>query len=478
MPALLEWMLVYGTPAMTYLIDGLLYAWFCGKFGKSRLKNGFVTMVVAAVLWLAINGILSVALSYDITAHFGIQLLLILLRFIVTIILFELEKDRLVFVVLFFTSIYGMVKFLTGNLVGLFEPTKLLIWLSHELSISGNTFFALNNAFVLIEVLGAELLAVLLTYIFCKGVCKVFRNPWRHFKPAELTFLLLPPVAGWVECRILYFLINRQSPTSSIPNYSFIWQLSLFMVALLLLMSVANILVYQKLDAALRNNAKHTILERQNADLKHHLAEVTHLNLQLRSLKHDVKNHISVLSRLIAQVDGHEELKEYLSDFSLQAEKLDAHFSTGLASIDALLDGKEFELKKRMGQDCTIDAENLIFPKDILVREYDIAVILGNAIDNAIEACERKTEPPDIAVLAKKRGNMLLMEVINNFDGGITENSFSGFPKTDKKDGENHGMGVYNMKITAEKYHGTIDWQTMDGKFILTILMQNMKPEQ
>ena len=50
---------------------------------------------------------------------------------------------------------------------------------------------------------------------------------------------------------------------------------------------------------------------------------------------------------------------------------------------------------------------------------------------------------------------------------------YSEFPVTDKKDKKAHGIGLSNIKNTAEKYHGGVDWSVENKKFTLTVMLQN-----
>ena len=63
-------------------------------------------------------------------------------------------------------------------------------------------------------------------------------------------------------------------------------------------------------------------------------------------------------------------------------------------------------------------------------------------------------------------------------DGMIRKNAASDFPQTDKTDADEHGIGFSNMNMVAKKYHGMVDWHIENGQFVLTVMLQNMKPER
>ena len=143
---------------------------------------------------------------------------------------------------------------------------------------------------------------------------------------------------------------------------------------------------------------------------------------------------------------------------------------------------KYHELARTMPE-VLLNAEQLLFPENLKIQGYDIGIIIGNALDNAIEAC-KKLKGKDsraetfITLSSFSRGKMFFIEVENSFDGKIIRKKYSEFPVTDKKDKKAHGIGLSNIKNTAEKYHGGVDWSVENKKFILTIMLQNERREE
>lgn len=125
-----------------------------------------------------------------------------------------------------------------------------------------------------------------------------------------------------------------------------------------------------------------------------------------------------------------------------------------------------------------MDADKLVFPQDLKIHSYDIGIILGNAVDNAVRACRKlKEKEPGadafIRFVTLQKGNLLVLKVENSFDGKLVRKPGEEFPVTDKTDKENHGMGLANIKNTVEKYHGTMDYMVRGRVFILSMMMKN-----
>ncbi len=157
-----------------------------------------------------------------------------------------------------------------------------------------------------------------------------------------------------------------------------------------------------------------------------------------------------------------EELQNYLSELKQTMDRLDFQYKTGNSVVDILLNMKYHELTRTM-TDIQLNADRLLFPENLQIQGYDIGIIIGNALDNAIEACKKlkeknKSADAFITLSSFTRGKMFFIEVENSFDGKINRKKYSEFPVTDKKDKKAHGIGLSNIKNTAEKYHGGVDW--------------------
>ena len=102
---------------------------------------------------------------------------------------------------------------------------------------------------------------------------------------------------------------------------------------------------------------------------------------------------------------------------------------------------------------------------------YDIAVILGNILDNAIRAsleCDEKERSININI-KYNRGVMSIL-VMNAYANNInvTKNVL---PVTTKDDSFEHGIGLANVRNTVEKYHGELIIKTENKKFIADIIL-------
>ena len=90
-----------------------------------------------------------------------------------------------------------------------------------------------------------------------------------------------------------------------------------------------------------------------------------------------------------------EELKVYPKELNETMDRPEFRFKTGNTVVDTLLNMKYHEITHAV-PDLRLDVEGLPFPEKLFIRSYDIGIIIGNALDNAIEACRKlKVKEPD-----------------------------------------------------------------------------------
>ena len=138
---------------------------------------------------------------------------------------------------------------------------------------------------------------------------------------------------------------------------------------------------------------------------------------------------------------------------------------TGNKAVDALL----YQKRKQA------EAENIIWecdvqmPKESCINEFDLCVLFGNILDNALEACGRmqRDERRFINIQAKTVKKCFLLEVKNSMDR--TEKFTEGF--TNKDDSQEHGIGLLNVGDVVNRYNGAVHKEAGKGIFVISILM-------
>lgn len=193
-----------------------------------------------------------------------------------------------------------------------------------------------------------------------------------------------------------------------------------------------------------------------------HIINQTQENIAI--IRHDLKFHISTLHSLIEDQKSLLAI-EYLSSMIESINFVDEYAKSGNAEIDAILNYKIYEAKKLQIE----VALNLYIPKEMNIQTFDIIAILGNLLDNAIEATAKLKENKRIEVNIEMEKGVLYISIANPFDGELLfkDNTL----QTKHKDIENHGFGLKSVKKSIEKHDGTVTIQHQDKKFIVDILL-------
>ncbi len=177
---------------------------------------------------------------------------------------------------------------------------------------------------------------------------------------------------------------------------------------------------------------------------------------QVRTLRHDMRNHMAVLHGLLERGEtarAEEYVGELLGSPALSGgRRICAH-----QAANAVLSVKLGELE-RLG---IPEDHQVSLPEDLSISDTDLCALLGNALDNAIEACA-KAEKPDVKLRCRLDKGMLML-IVSNPLAGDEKNGF----ETTKTDGKNHGFGLPGMGEIARRLGGSLDTCIKDGRFEL-----------
>ena len=183
---------------------------------------------------------------------------------------------------------------------------------------------------------------------------------------------------------------------------------------------------------------------------------------QINAIYHDMKHHFTYISSL----NDNQKIQEYISSISREMRHCEIFATTGNEVIDSVL--------AKAGGECSRFEINLIPSIRGKIFEFidpkDLLVIFGNALDNAIEAEKQVSleEGREIIVRGDIRQNFAILRVENHFSGELVFEQDRTI-KTTKKDRENHGYGIKNIRSAAKRWGGEVAIDAKDGRFLLTV---------
>lgn len=240
----------------------------------------------------------------------------------------------------------------------------------------------------------------------------------------------------------------------------------LISIAIFFLINILVFYLYDLLLQSYQEKMERNLLKHQNNAYINQLKIINQSQENLRILRHDLKHHISVLENLI-QTNNNESALQYLRstfDFITYA---DEYAKSGNTEIDSILNYKIHEAKK---QKIEVDL-NLHIPEKLNIQPFDLVAVLGNLLDNAIEATSKLEEDKKIKISVELERNVLYVSVTNPFHGELLykDNKL----KTTHKDEENHGLGLNSVQKSIEKYNGTMNVRHTDKVFCVDVLLYN-----
>lgn len=202
----------------------------------------------------------------------------------------------------------------------------------------------------------------------------------------------------------------------------------------------------------------------QNDLLQKHYNEVENMYRQMRGWRHDYKNHIATMKIHLEQ-GNYDVLDNYLSELNNDLTAVDIVLKTGNVMVDAILNSK---ISLAQSKNISVDATATV-PEKIRVSDIDICVIIGNLLDNAIEAC-CKLEDSDkrfIRIYIGLLKQQLYISVSNSVGGEIKKEGKTYFSTKNA----NHGFGLKRIDKIVSKYGGYINRQDETDVFATEIMI-------
>lgn len=205
------------------------------------------------------------------------------------------------------------------------------------------------------------------------------------------------------------------------------------------------------------------IAEYQSELIEKHCDEVQNIYKTMRGWRHDYHNHIQTL---LALCGDEEKTREYLLTLNDDLTTVDTVIKTGNVMIDAILNSK-LSLIKSKGIEVSAKA---VVPETLAISEIDLCTVIGNLLDNAMEACLRQNEGEErfIRVFIGILKEQLYISVYNSLGGEVKKNNKK---YISTKGSKNHGFGLMRVDSIVEKYEGYINRQNEEGVFATEVML-------
>lgn len=226
---------------------------------------------------------------------------------------------------------------------------------------------------------------------------------------------------------------------------------------ILLLINFLNFYIYNLEQESWLAHHKLKLIETSNHAYQNQLQIVNESQKRIRFLRHDFNRHINKL-KLLSEKNDMQGIIQYLNEMKDAIVIKKEYSKTGNEDVDSLLN-YELSLAAEFGTEIICDVN---LPEELNVSSFDMTIILGNLMDNAIEAL-RHSERKLLKVNIQFNKGIIRIDIENSYD-----------PKYRKKhDGREHGIGLLSVENTLQKYHGKLDSYPEESKYYTTAIFYN-----
>ena len=282
----------------------------------------------------------------------------------------------------------------------------------------------------------------------------------------EMVMLIIPSLVGVTGYGILQYypmIYERDTGKNLINTYGFYGALSFLHYLISIVAILVVIVMFQNWKEMQEEQRGQELVLNQISDMKKHIEEVEKLYRDIRSMRHDMGNHIQTLEHLVAH-NNMDDATEYLEHLKNEWDEVSPEIKTGSPVIDVILMEKLREAKERQIRFLS----DFHYPQNTKLNAFDLSVIMNNALNNCMENVSG--DDPYISIYSFRKNSIFMITIKNSFVGHLNFGD-SDLPETTKS-GREHGMGLNNIRRVARMYMGDISLEQGNEEVILSIMMQ------
>jgi sensor histidine kinase regulating citrate/malate metabolism len=284
---------------------------------------------------------------------------------------------------------------------------------------------------------------------------------WRQSRDSliESVPLLMCQVFSIFICYLMYLAVHNEATRLT-------WSFVIGAVGILYI----NIIIFLYVERVKEVSE----MRRQNelADLQYQL-KVDYFNqikedqADTRALWHDIKKYLNTMNELISRNDI-DHARECITHVQDLFNGIGNVVDVGNTVISAVLNAS-IQKARRMNIETTLDIR---VKPDLNISAADLSVIVGNTVDNAVEACAELEEgQKKISIQLIQKGALLYYEIKNPYKKQDPESD------EEEKNPKLHGYGLKNVRRCIDRYKGTMNIHSSDTHFVVSIHM-NIPAEQ
>jgi len=303
-----------------------------------------------------------------------------------------------------------------------------------------------------------------LFFIFTGALIYVISLLFLKVKNIKKISTFFPPMF-WISA----LMISGLSSIGLIMTMVYLHQvIAMIFVIIVLGINVLVLYLQDSLSAAYEDKLKST-LHTQEKEYYFTQCKLMQESVEnIKTIRHDMKLHLATTRDFTVRGKANE-ATDYLDGLLGDIKKKEIYSNTGNTAFDSIINYKLNDAKQ---ENIKLDLR-LLIPPTLNIETADIVTILGNLLDNALDAVA-KVRDKAIKLDIEYSKESLFIQVENTFDGVVEyEKGKNGTEKiiATRKDGDNHGYGLKNIRKSVEKYNGHVDISHDDNVFSIGVLL-------
>ncbi|MCM1166502.1 MAG: GHKL domain-containing protein [Lachnospiraceae bacterium] len=235
-------------------------------------------------------------------------------------------------------------------------------------------------------------------------------------------------------------------------------------VAAILVMNFMVFFLFDRVSLLYTEKQENALIRQQNEYYANQLLLVENSHNTTSKLRHDIKNHLVTIDSYL-EINNIDQARNHISEVLGIYQNKAEIVHTGFPAVDGLLNFK-FRSAENLGIKVNIKAD---LPSDFNFSTFDLTVILGNLVDNALQAVSHVEQEKFIDLRMKCSKGMLIIKIANPYKNPIKREA--GKIVTTKADKENHGFGLRNVNEVLERYNGTSSIDEGSDIFTVTVAL-------
>lgn len=306
-----------------------------------------------------------------------------------------------------------------------------------------------------------EVLTKVFLFFFVFFLIKLMKKEIRTKSVLIKGLLLSIPIFSLIVCLNLYFMVINLHGSEYI---------GILGVVTLTYINAVFVAIYRTMQNEANQTAEYKSANKQLELQQLHYREILKKNEEVRGLWHDMSNFQITMQYMLSE-NKLNQLNDYLLEIREKLDQKIEHQISGNTVVDAILNNKIKQAKEHKIK----FNYSIAIPETIQMSGVDLSIIIGNLLDNAIEACrrdDRSCDEKEIFIVMKYRKGILMIDLENTVDEQTLEKAQDIYLSSKKNWRDRRiGHGMSNIRHVLSQYEGNMVNQVIDSRFKSTLII-------